>query len=104
MLLRELHRTVCPDVSFRTLKRRLHQFGMRKWKKLKRPALTDVRAAKRLAWAIEHKDWTVDQWKNVIWSDECSVERGSGRRVEYVFRVPEDKWALENVQPTFRSG
>ena len=25
---------------------------------------------KRLEWAKAHQNWTVDQWRNVLWSDE----------------------------------
>lgn len=35
----------------------------------------------------------------VIWSDECSVERGSGKRRLWVFRTPEQKWDKEMIDP-----
>ena len=57
-----------------------------------------------MIWAEQHKDWTVEQWRKVLWGDECSVEHGSGRRTEYVFQVPTDKWKPFAFQPTFRSG
>ena len=34
----------------------------------------------------------------VVWSDECSVERGRGKRTEWVFRSPAQKWNKEMVQ------
>jgi len=34
----------------------------------------------------------------VCWSDECSVERGRGKRDEWVFRTPEQKWHKEFIQ------
>jgi hypothetical protein len=33
----------------------------------------------RLAFAIDHAHWTLDDWKNVIWSDETSVVLGHRR-------------------------
>ena len=37
---------------------------------------------KRIVWAKKHKDWTLDQWKSVLWSDESKFEIfGSNRRV-----------------------
>ncbi|GFW82334.1 transposable element Tcb2 transposase [Trichonephila clavipes] len=29
--------------------------------------------ASRLAWARERRDWSVEDWKRVTWSDECPV-------------------------------
>ena len=30
----------------------------------------------RLQFALRHKDWTIEDWKNVIWTDETSVVLG----------------------------
>ena len=29
---------------------------------------------KRFVWAKKHKEWTLDQWKSVLWSDESKCE------------------------------
>jgi hypothetical protein len=34
----------------------------------------------------------------ICWSDECSVERGKGKRDEWVFRTPEQVWDRRFVQ------
>jgi hypothetical protein len=34
----------------------------------------------------------------VVWSDECSVEQGRGKRDEWAFRTPTQKWDQEMVQ------
>jgi hypothetical protein len=41
---------------------------------------------------------TYEEWGMVVWSDECSVERGRGKRSEWVFRSPAQKWNREMVQ------
>lgn len=33
--------------------------------------LTPVHCRKRLQWACDQQNWTMDQWKTVVWSDEC---------------------------------
>jgi hypothetical protein len=38
-----------------------------------------------------------------MWSDECSVERGSGAAPQWVFRTPPQKWDKEMVQ-TYKKG
>ncbi|GBM02274.1 hypothetical protein AVEN_108818-1 [Araneus ventricosus] len=34
------------------------------------PLLTKPHRQLRLQWAREHRDWTMDEWKRVAWSDE----------------------------------
>ncbi|GBO05414.1 hypothetical protein AVEN_12274-1 [Araneus ventricosus] len=34
------------------------------------PLLTKRHRQLRLQWAREHRDWTMDEWKRVAWSDE----------------------------------
>jgi transposase len=65
--------------------------------------LTEEHRVKRLAWAIKHKDWTREDWEKVIWSDECSVERGTGQERDWVFRTPAQKWDKEMIQ-TYKKG
>jgi transposase len=36
----------------------------------RKPFISDVNIAKRLEWCREHQDWTLDQWRKVLWSDE----------------------------------
>ena len=46
----------------------------------KKPPLSEANRIKRLAWAIEHKDWTDEQWGQILWSDESWVQPGYHRR------------------------
>lgn len=63
----------------------LRSFHMDHWIKKKRTLLDEDSAKARLEWCLAHKDWTYDQWEKVIFSDECSLERGSGKRQEWVW-------------------
>ena len=62
--------------------------GITNWIVKKRPLLRQQDVDARLKWARLYKDWTFEKWAKVIWSDECSVERGSGKRKEWCFRTP----------------
>ena len=66
------------DVSLQTMRRRLQEEGIRKWKAMKRPLLTLKHAKERLAWAKAHQHWTVDDWKRIIWSDESAIQQCYG--------------------------
>ena len=40
----------------------------------KKPLLKDNNNKQRLAWSKKHKQWTLDQWKSVFWSDESKCK------------------------------
>jgi transposase len=42
----------------------------------KKPPLSYQNQVQRLQWAIEHEDWTEEQWFSVLWSDETWVNPG----------------------------
>ncbi|KAG1085553.1 hypothetical protein G6F42_021351 [Rhizopus arrhizus] len=44
-------------------------------RKPKKPLLSAKDIRKRLSWCMAHKDWTVDDWKRVIWSNETKINR-----------------------------
>ena len=80
-----------------TLKTILSKHSISNWRAKRRPELTEEVAAKRLAWCLVRKDWTVDEWVKYMWSDECSAERGAGKRGTWVFRTPSQKWNKEMI-------
>ena len=82
-----------------TLRRVLKEFGLRKWRKIKRPQLTENDARLRLAWAQRYRDFTPEDWSRVYWSDETSVERGSGENAEWTFTRPKDQAREGEVKP-----
>ncbi len=93
----DLIQTTGVNCSRTTVYRILKDYGLTNWLAKKRPLLREEDVALRLAWAKERKDWTYEDWKKVIWTDECSVERGKGKNRVWVFRTPADKWNKEMV-------
>ena len=55
--------------------------------------------AKRFKWAIAYKDWTVEDFEKVIWSNECSVENSKDPKQQWVFREPGEKWLADCIHP-----
>lgn len=93
-------REICDtDASDDTIRRLLSTHRMKRWIAKKRPRLTKEHAKKRLVFALKYKDWTYDEWSKIIFSNECSIQRGSGLRPNWVFRTPEDKWKAPFIQP-----
>lgn len=84
-------------ISTTTIKTILKEHGIENWRAKKRPFLTEDVVAQRLTWCIKRKDWTIEDFINHMWSDECSAERGKGRSQEWCFRTPAQKWNKEMI-------
>jgi hypothetical protein len=69
----------------------LREAGYHKTKPTRKPRLTQKMREERYKWALDHKDWTPEDWKNVIWTDETSVVLGHRRGGYKVWRRPEEK-------------
>ena len=81
-----------------TVYRTLKEYGLTNWLTQKRPLLTPEVARKRFEWCLTRRDWGVEEWSKIIWSDECSVEKGSGKERQWVFRLPNEKFTKNMVQ------
>jgi transposase len=67
----DLRKALDKPVSVRTIRRRLlEDRGLRLGPEPKFQHTDPHVQSVRLAWAKEHKNWTVDQWKNVLFTDE----------------------------------
>ncbi|KAJ4445714.1 hypothetical protein ANN_12399 [Periplaneta americana] len=82
-LTRELMATTGANIHVTTVRRRLLEAGRRARKPIKKQLLTPVMCKKRLMWAKLHQHWTVNDWKNVLFSDESHFEV-HGHHVSYV--------------------
>jgi hypothetical protein len=81
-----------------TVKKILKEHGIKNWKCKRRPFLTQKDANKRLAWCMKYRDRRPEEWGMIMWSDECSAERGRGKRDEWCFRMSTEKWQPRMVQ------
>lgn len=57
---------------------------------LKKPDLTPRHAEARLQWALEHVNWTWDQWAYILWSNETWVQPGKHKKVKVTRRLREE--------------
>ena len=69
---------------------RSHGLGKRKpnWK----PGLIDGMKAARYEFALRHQHWTLEDWKNVIWSNETSVVLGHRCGAVHVWRKATERY------------
>ena len=61
------------SLSPQTVRNQIKEMGMKAVVKKKRPLLSQRHRRERLDFAISHKDWTVEDWKHVVWSDETKI-------------------------------
>ena len=92
------------DISVSTTRRRLREAGLNAYRPRKKPRLTSHHKKKRLDFAKAYKNWTVEQWAQVVFSDESRLllHRGDGRM--FVKRMTGQELKDSCVQPTVRHG
>ena len=55
------------------INRRLNEVSLKCYRSRRKSSITQVQKVKRLKWAKDHYNWTFEDWKSVIWSDECFI-------------------------------
>ena len=93
------------EVSHDTINRRLIEAGLPSRVARKKPFISDPNIQKRLEWCIKYQDWTVDQWKRVLFCDESAFTLVYHGRV-LVRRPPGKKAAYDKkyIKPTIKHG
>ena len=56
-------------ISTSTVQRRLCESGLYGQIAAKKTLLSKINMQKRFVWAKKHKEWTLDRWKSVLWSE-----------------------------------
>lgn len=75
----------------RTVLRRLQEANLSKAVKTRKPFINSRNQAIRLKFAREHLNWTVEDWKKVLWTDESPYVLRCMIR-QYVWRTPGEKF------------
>jgi transposase len=93
------------QVHLQTVRRNLRESGLKAYVQQKRPDLRPNHVQDRLAFAREHINWTVDDWKRVMFSDESMFSRVGSFGRKYYYSDHEHKRLLPNqVQSTPQAG
>ena len=87
-------------LSGHTLRAMLKKHGIIHWRCKKRPRLTATIAALRLAFARQYVGF---DWSTTLFSDECSIEEGVGRKREWAFGYPDERWTKERLTTCTKS-
>uniref|UniRef100_A0A3B1IXD5 Transposase Tc1-like domain-containing protein n=1 Tax=Astyanax mexicanus TaxID=7994 RepID=A0A3B1IXD5_ASTMX len=99
-----LNSTRKTPVSTSTVKRRLLDFGLQGRVAKKKPYLRLANKRKRLRWAKEHRHWTEEDWKKVLWTNEYKFEVFGLQRRTFVRRRTNEKMLEECLTPSVKHG
>ena len=79
-------------ISARSIHRILRKQGYKPCKPTQKPGLNKANKLKQLEWCLDHQDWTLENWKKIIWSDEISVTWGGQRGRVCVWRKSDEAY------------
>ncbi|KAG1367473.1 hypothetical protein G6F61_012883 [Rhizopus arrhizus] len=99
-----LEQNLGKSVSVDTVRRTLKDAGLVSFVKPKKPLINERNRKRRLQWARQHIDWTVNDWMNVIWSDETKVNRFGSDGKSYAWKVPGKPLKKHQVRETVSHG
>jgi len=93
------------QVHARTVRRHLQKEGLKAYVQQKKPGLTLNHRKDRLAFAKAHLHWTVDDWKNVMFSDETTISRVGSFGKKFFYSTKEHKRLMPHqVKETKQAG
>jgi Transposase len=82
----------------------IHKLGYRRCVARQRPLLKQLDYKRRLEFARKFKNWTVEDWKRVIFTDEMSIKVGMDRlSIMWVWRKPGEEFHKDCVNLRKRS-
>lgn len=70
----ELSTTLGKQISPRTIRRRLFDYGLKSYTKKLRPFRNKTQKKKRLDWCKKYKCWNRNDWGKIVFSDESHFE------------------------------
>jgi transposase len=93
-----------PNISRSTIKRRLTEFGLPARRPARKPYVSVKNRKLRVKFAQEHLNWTTDQWRKVLWSDESKFNLFSSDGIKYVRRPIGQRYNPKFMVPTVKHG
>ena len=100
----ELSEVTRQTVHPENVRRVLRKAGLKSIKKKKKPFLSKKHRKQRLDFAQKYANWTVEDFKRVIWPDETKVNRMGSDGLKWTWRKPQHAIQDYHVQGTFKHG
>lgn len=91
-------------ITPQTVRNALKSTGMISVAKQRKPLLVARHRKARLEFAERHLDWTVEDWKKVVWSDETKINRFGSDGRDQVWIDKENRKDPRRVKQTVKFG
>ena len=85
----------------RTLRKAFAKEGYRRRVARRKPLLDARQRQLRLNFALAHRDWTSNDWRRVIWTDECYIWLSGTQNRTWVTRRPGEEFNDDCLVPKF---
>ena len=72
--------------------------------KKRKPLLTKQHRKRRLTWAMKYRNWSVEQWRQVVFSDETKFNIWGSDGVRYYWVTPNDVLRPHHIDVTVKHG
>ena len=100
----ELSEFTRQTVHPQNVRRVLKKAGLKSIKKKKKPFLFKQYQKQQLDFAQKYANWTVEDFKRVIWSYETKINRMGSDGLKWTWRKPQHAIQDYHVQGTFKRG
>ena len=77
-------------ITRQTVSRILRDFDMISYIATRKPRITPAQRRTRVAWCYEHLSWSVNDWSNVVFTDESNYEILNRKNQIYIRRFRHD--------------
>ncbi|GBN13741.1 Transposable element Tcb2 transposase [Araneus ventricosus] len=97
-LSRDLYAATGPRVSRVTVSKRLHETGLFVRRHAVCVPITSTNRRVHLAWCREHRDWSMDQWATVLFTDESLFSLNTDSCRTFIWREPGIRYLPSNAR------
>ena len=97
-----LQNTTNISVSVQTVRNGLQDEGLNARVVQEVPLLTKRYMCDRYDWAIAHQDYSIDDWKHVVWSDETKINHFGFDGCRWCWKRKGEKPSARTTQPTVK--
>ena len=98
----EVQNDIGQSVSSSTVRRRLHDIGFSACIPARKPFISEKNRLKRLEFFSDFKNWGIEEWKDIIWSDESRFKLYHSDGRLKVWRQRNEKFLNECIRKTVK--